>query len=69
MKVVLVAFLSLTSALGLFVGKYGSIVSLLAWILGLLGVIAYVSFWWITLFVGVFLFSLVLLPIAVQLLK
>jgi hypothetical protein len=69
MKVALAAFLSLISALGLFVGKYGSIVSLLAWILGLLGVIAYVSFWWITLFVGVFLFSLVLLPIAVQLLK
>jgi hypothetical protein len=69
MKVALAAFLSLTSALGLFVGKYGSIVSLLVWILGLLGVITYVSFWWVTLFVGIFITSLVLLPVVIQLLK
>jgi hypothetical protein len=69
MKVALAALLSLTSTLGLFVGKYGSIVSLLVWLLGLLGVITYVSFWWVILFVGIFITSLALLPVVIQLLK
>lgn len=69
MKTLIAGILSLTGALGLFVGKIGSIISLVVWALGLLGVISYVSFWWVTLFICIFLASLVILPIAVYLVR
>lgn len=50
------ALIALTGIFGLFLGKYGTIISLITWILGLLGVLPCISFWW----VGVFLITFVI---------
>lgn len=42
------ALLVFLGGMGMFIGKYGALVSLIAWIVGLLGLITYVSFWWVT---------------------
>lgn len=43
----LLVALTAVSTLGIFVGKYGTLISLIAWVLGLIGVISAVSFWWV----------------------
>ena len=50
------ALLMLLGGVTSYIGKIGLFISVIAWVLGLLSVIPYVSFWWIsgffTLFIG-----------------
>lgn len=59
MKAALLIILAALGALGVTVGKYGTGVTLIAWILGLISVINPVSFWWVLAFMGTFVIGLV----------
>ena len=40
--------LTTVGSLGLLVAKFGIPTTVIAWLLGLLGIISYVSFWWVS---------------------
>lgn len=59
MKYLIASILMLLGGVGLVVGKYGTLISILAWVVGLLGIIPYVSFWWVSAFMLTFILSII----------
>lgn len=59
MKGIIASILMLLGVVGGIVGKFGTIISVIVWVVGLLGVIPAISFGWVILFVGIFIAALV----------
>ena len=54
MKTFLVFILAILGIGGVTIGKYGTIVALVAWVCGLIGVIPSVAFGWVPLFMSLY---------------
>jgi hypothetical protein len=58
MKLLIATILSFIGAAGLLIGKYGTILSILAWAAGLIGLVNPVSFGWVLVFASSFILGL-----------
>lgn len=47
------AVLATVGGVGTLVGKLGVIASMISWVIGCIGIIDYVSFWYVVSFIGV----------------
>lgn len=58
MKLLIATILSFIGAAGVIIGKYGTILSILAWVAGLIGLVNPVSFGWVLVFASAFILGL-----------
>lgn len=58
MKLLIATILSFIGAAGAIIGKYGTILSILAWVAGLIGLVNPVSFGWVLVFTSAFILGL-----------